>query len=85
MSPSESLASTVCAAVLDQPDIGLILVTTETGQIARLVAKYRPEVKILATTKDAKVVEQINMCRGIIGVLGDYADNVKGALEYAID
>lgn len=61
----------------------MILVTTETGRIARLVSKYRPEVKILACTNNNKVCEQINLCRGITGVLGDYANNIKAALEYA--
>lgn len=81
---TESLASTVCAAVLDQKDIQLILVTTETGRAARLISKYRPEVKILACTTDAKVHEQINLSRGIRSVHGNYADNLKGALDYAV-
>ena len=52
VSTAESLASTVCAAVLDQRDIRMILVLTETGKIARLVSKYRPEVKIMACTSN---------------------------------
>lgn len=83
VSPSESLASTVCAAVLDQKDIQLIFVTTENGKIARLVSKYRPEVKILAATTNPKVVEQINLCRGVTTVLGNYQDDVKAGIEYA--
>ena len=45
---AEAVASAACAAVLDQKEISLIIVLTDTGKLARLVSKYRPEVNILA-------------------------------------
>ena len=53
---TEAVASAVCSAVLDQKDIALIIVLTETGKLARLTAKYRPEVKILACSQEKSVI-----------------------------
>jgi pyruvate kinase len=53
---AEDIASAVCSAVLDSKDIALIIVLTDTGKIARLVSKYRPEVKILACSQSPIVV-----------------------------
>jgi len=64
---TEAVASAVCAAVLDQKDISLIIVLTDSGKLARLVSKYRPEVKILACSINAHVVRQMNTMRGVIG------------------
>lgn len=53
---TEAVASAVCSAVLDQKDIKLIIVLTETGKLARLVSKYRPEVKILGCSSNGSVI-----------------------------
>lgn len=53
---TEAVASAVCSAVLDQKDIHLIIVLTDSGKLARLVSKYRPEVKILACSVNGHVV-----------------------------
>jgi pyruvate kinase len=45
--PAEAMSSAACATVLDL-NIDLIIVITDTGKIARYVAKYRPPVPILA-------------------------------------
>ncbi len=40
---------------------------TDTGKIARLVAKYRPQVPILACSISMPIVRQLNTSRGVIG------------------
>lgn len=67
VSTAEAVASAMCSAVLDQSDISLIIVLTESGKLARLVSKYRPEVQILACSINAHVVQQMNSMRGVIG------------------
>lgn len=64
---AEAVASALCQAVLDQNDISLIIVLTESGKLARLVSKYRPETQILACSINASVVRQMNSMRGVIG------------------
>lgn len=41
---------------------------TETGKLARLVSKYRPEVKILGCSSNASVIRQMNVTRGVFGM-----------------
>merc|ERR1719263_2534823 len=69
VSTTEAVASAVCSAVLDQKDIALIIVLTETGKLARLVSKYRPEVKILGCSANKSVIQQMNATRGAFGML----------------
>jgi pyruvate kinase len=54
-------------AVLDLK-LPLIVVLTDSGKLARLVAKYRPEVKILACSINGTVVRQMNVIRGCVGL-----------------
>jgi pyruvate kinase len=65
---AESVASALCSAVLEQKEISLIIVLTDTGKLARLVSKYRPEVKILACSLTSNSVRQMCAMRGVIGM-----------------
>mgnify|MGYP003912998221 FL=1 len=67
VSTAEAVAAAVCAAVTDQKDISLIVVLTESGKLAKLVSKYRPEVNILACSINASAVRQMNTMRGVFG------------------
>lgn len=82
----------VCsAAVKTAVDIGarLIIVITETGATARMVAKYRPNQPILALCMSASVIRQLNITRGVMclkipSFLG--TDNlIHDAMKYAVD
>ena len=53
---AESVASAAAAAVLDNDDVSLIVCLTGTGRLARLVAKYRPRVPVLAVSDVTRVV-----------------------------
>lgn len=59
ISPAESVTS---SAVKTAIDLGatMVVVLTETGTSARLLAKYRPQVPILAFTAAHNVARQIN-------------------------
>lgn len=67
VSTAEAVAAAVCAAVVEQKDISLIVVLTESGKLAKLVSKYRPEVNILACSINASAVRQMNTMRGVFG------------------
>jgi len=82
----------VCsAAVRTSEDINasLIIVITESGATARLVAKYRPKQHILALCMSASVIRQMNITRGIKTLkipsfLG--TDNlINDAMKYAVE
>jgi len=63
---AESIAS-ACASAALSCNIDLIVVLTDTGRIARLVAKYRPKQAILSCSVSAHVVRQMNLSRGTLG------------------
>jgi len=63
---AEAVASAAVSTVLDL-NIDLIIVLTDTGKIARFVAKYKPNVPILACSVSLPVVKQMNISRGVIG------------------
>jgi pyruvate kinase len=46
--------------------IDLIIVSTKSGKMAKLVAKYRPSVPILACTTDLLVIKNLAIVRGVI-------------------
>jgi pyruvate kinase len=61
---SESIASSAVACAR-QVGATVIICITEYGGTARLVAKYRPQVPVLATTHIQKTAKQLNMCFGV--------------------
>jgi len=63
---AESIAA-ACASAALSLNIDIIIVLTDTGRIARLVAKYRPKQVILACSVSAHVVRQMNLSRGAKG------------------
>lgn len=82
----------VCSAAVKTADaIGasLIIVITETGATARMVAKYRPRQQILALCMSASVIRQLNLSRGVMclkipSFLG--TDNlINDAMKYATE
>jgi len=63
---AETVASTAVNTVLDLP-VDLIVIVTETGRFARLIAKYRPPVAILAMSKSSEVIRSLQTTRGVVG------------------
>ena len=63
---AESIAS-ACASAALSLNIDIIIVLTDTGRIARFVAKYRPRQVILACSVSAHIVRQMNLSRGAKG------------------
>eukprot|EP00347_Sterkiella_histriomuscorum_P014148 403361980 len=60
------LATTACTIAIES-NVEIFVCLTETGRIARYVAKYRPFQKVLACSTSSAVVKQANMTRGVIG------------------
>lgn len=57
--PAESIASSCVKTAIDL-DASMVVVLTETGTTARLLAKYRPNMPILAFTAAPDTARQIN-------------------------
>ena len=46
----------------------MIIALTDTGKLARLIAKYRPEAGILACSANDHTIRQLNLVRGVKGL-----------------
>jgi len=69
MSPVESVCSSAVKTTVDASDCKLIIALTETGQTARIIAKYRPKCPVLAITASETTVRQLLANRGVIPML----------------
>lgn len=63
---TEILAA-ACAQASLSLKIDLIIVMTITGEIPRLISKYRPQQLIFACCTSHTIVRQLNLSRGVIG------------------
>ena len=59
MEAAESVASSAVKTAIDLK-ASMVIVLTETGTTARMLAKYRPHVPILAFTASHTVAKQMN-------------------------
>jgi len=64
----EALCSSAVKETVDA-DCALIVALTETGHTARMIAKYRPAVPILAITASATTVRQLGVVRGVVPMM----------------
>jgi pyruvate kinase len=85
-STAEAVASSAVGSVLDL-NLNCLIVLTDTGLAARLTAKYKPSVPILACSKHAHVIHNLNSTRGVFGrKIADYKaqeEAVKQAIAAA--
>jgi len=70
MSRVEAITSAAVKTSIDL-DAGMILVLTETGNTARLVAKYKPAVPIMALTPNEQSARQCLISRALFPILHD--------------
>jgi pyruvate kinase len=62
-----SIAETICESIAHAAEdlpMGAIAVFTETGNTARMISKYRPQVAIYAFTHNATVAQRTNLYWG---------------------
>ena len=67
-----SIAMAVAEAVdkiVKRLDVDKILTATSTGHTARMIARYRPKVPVIAITKNGIVKRQMNIVYGVIPVI----------------
>jgi len=86
LSTAEAVAASAVAAVNDL-SLDAIVVLSDTGLAARLCAKYRAPVPVLACSKHGHVIRNLNSTRGVFGhqiaAYNNQSDAVKGAVEAA--
>jgi len=80
---AEAVSSAAVSTILDL-NIDLVIVLTDTGKVARYVAKYRPPVPILACSISMNVVRQLNTSRGVIGYKIPSFQGTDGLIQLVI-
>merc|ERR1711920_464531 len=83
MSQVESVCSSAVKCTVDSA-CPLIVVLTETGSTARLVARYRPKAPILAITASESTVRQLLCVRGVIPMLTASFVGTDSVIEKAL-
>ena len=79
----ETLASSAVATTLTL-QVDLIIVMSDSGKMARYVAKYKPSVPILAATTDFIVFKNLSVVRGVIPFeIKDEDKDMKRLIEKA--
>jgi pyruvate kinase len=81
-----SIAEAICESVAHAAEdlrMGAIAVFTETGNTARLIAKYRPQAEIYAFSRAQPVCNRMNLFWGVHPVRRDQALNAEGMLRAA--
>lgn len=66
-------------------DVDAIVTPTESGHTARMIAKYRPSVPIIAITFSDTIHRQLALVWGVESVIGQKAHTTDDMLDTAID
>ena len=78
-----------CISISDSVDAKAIAVITHSGTTARRIAKYRPEVPVVAFTESVEVLRQLNLVWGVAPIkldrIFDTEESVKLMEEYLKD
>jgi len=89
-SHTETLALSAASASFNH-EVGAIVVLTQSGETARLIAKYRPRCPIFTVTRSAKVARKVHLYRGCFPlyyeqpVLPIWQDDVDARFQWAIE
>ena len=62
-----------------------IICFTETGLMARLISKYRPDALILAVSIDDKVIKGLSICRSVVTLKVPSFQGAELIMKYAVN
>jgi pyruvate kinase len=71
-------------SIVKNLDVRTVLVFTMAGYTARMVSKYRPFVRIIASTPHIRVQRQLKLLWGTESLLVQHCDNMDELLQLAI-
>lgn len=80
---AETVASNIASTALDLK-IGLLIVFTETGKAARILAKYRPRQPIFVCASNNSVKKQMNLVRGVVTYKINKGDSIEDTIAKVI-
>lgn len=83
--PSETIALSATQVAYNE-QAGVIIVLTASGNMARLVSKYRPRCPVICVTTRALVSRRVQLCRGVYPLVYTYPmkDNLQDEVDARI-
>ncbi|GAB6926641.1 pyruvate kinase [Paenibacillus sp. JCM 10914] len=82
-SVTEAISQSVAISALDL-NAKAIISSTESGQTARMVSKYRPEAPIVAVTTQDRTLRRLALTWGVTPVRGEQASSTDEMFDYAL-
>ncbi|SHG83033.1 pyruvate kinase [Thermosyntropha lipolytica DSM 11003] len=82
-SVTDAISYATCATAANL-DAGAIITATRTGYTAKMVAKYRPQAKIIAATPDRRVFNKLALVWGVYPVVIDETEGTDALFEESI-
>ena len=83
-SATEAISLASCETAVNL-DADAIITATDSGLTARMVAKYRPDIKIIAVTPNERVLHSLALSWGVAPVKGENADSTDKMIQLSID
>ncbi len=81
---STEAISHACVQVAEEINADAILTITESGETARMIAKYRPSCKVIAVTRVPEKVKAMQLFWGVVPILGPYSKNTDEMIDLSI-
>ncbi len=82
---STDAVSHATVQIAHEVDAGAILTITESGFTARMLAKYRPDVPIIAVSRFDTVVRAMQLYWGVAPLLGPFSDNTDEMIDLSLN
>ncbi len=81
---TNAISHATCTTAYDL-EAAAIITVTESGQTARMISKYRPEMPIIGCTVNEKVYRQLAMSWGVMPVLCHAQNTADALFDHAVD
>jgi pyruvate kinase len=86
--PTDSVADAVsfaCCQCAENIHADAIITVTSSGSTARMIAKYRPQCTIVATTQNEKTYNRLSLVWGVHPLMGEPATTTDEIMDGGID
>ena len=81
---AKAISHATCTTAYDL-EAAAIITVTESGQTARMISKYRPEMPIVGCTVNKKVYHQLALSWGVTPILCEAQDTADALFDHAVN
>ncbi len=81
---TNAISHATCSAAYDL-EAAAIITVTESGQTARMISKYRPEMQIIGCTVNERVYRQLAMSWGVMPILCQAQNDADALFDHAVN